>query len=111
MNYSISADRLRLTLMVDESERTELRELGDEIHTDKAMYEFFEHLVCNSELNWIAPEWTGDLTDAPMLGIAEWSDLTPNVAERWAWMPYAVNSLLEKLRDKGEAVLIGGPTR
>ena len=110
MNYSISSDRLRLTLSVDESERAELRELGDEIHTDKAMYEFFEHLVCNSELDWIAPEWTGDLTDAPMLGIAEWGVDPPNVTERWAWMPYAVRSLLEELRDKGKAVLIGGPT-
>ena len=31
------------------------------------------------------------------------------VIERWAWMSYAVRSLLEELRDKGVAVLVGGP--
>ena len=72
MNYTISEDRTRLTLTVDPAERFELWGMDEEIHQDDTMYEFFEHLVCNSELEWITPEWTGDLTDAPMLGICEW---------------------------------------
>ena len=107
MNYSISKDRTQLVLTVDEAERALLRELGD---SDKAMYEFFEHLVCNSELDWVDPSMTGDLTDAPMLGTYEYpSDGDRVVLERWAWMSYAVRSLLEELRDKGTATLVGGP--
>ena len=110
MNYTISEDRTRLTLTVDPAERDLLCELGEAIHRDVTMHEFFEHLVCNSELEWITPEWTGDLTDAPMLGICEWRDGGEHeVIERWAWMSYAVRSLLEELRDKGVAVLVGGP--
>lgn len=110
MNYTIAPDRSRLVLLVDEDERAELRELGEAIHQDVTMYGFFEHLIASSELTWIQPEWTGDLTDAPMLGICEWWNIEePEVIERWAWMDYAVRSLLEELRDKGVAVLVGGP--
>ena len=110
MNYTITKDRSQLVLTVDEDERALLCELGEAIHRDMTMYEFFEHLVCNSELEWITPERTGDLTDAPMLGICEWWDGNEHeVIERWAWMSYAVRSLLEELRDKGVAVLVGGP--
>ena len=110
MNYTISEDRTRLTLTVAPAERFELWGMDEEIHQDDTMYEFFEHLVCNSELEWITPERTGDLTDAPMLGICEWGDGNEHeVIERWAWMSYAVRSLLEELRDKGVAVLVGGP--
>ena len=110
MNYTISEDRTRLTLTVAPAERFELWGMDEEIHQDDTMYEFFEHLVCNSELEWITPERTGDLTDAPMLGICEWwnGDEHEDI-ERWAWMSYAVRSLLEELRDKGVAVLVGGP--
>ena len=110
MNYTISEDRTRLTLTVDPAERFELWGMDEEIHQDDTMYEFFEHLVCNSELEWITPEWTGDLTDAPMLGFYErGAGNEIEVIERWAWMSYAVRSLLEELRDKGVAVLVGGP--
>ena len=71
MNYTITKDRSQLVLTVDEDERALLCELGEAIHRDMTMYEFFEHLVCNSELEWITPERTGDLTDAPMLGLYE----------------------------------------
>ena len=110
MNYTITPDRSRLVLTVDEDERAELRELGEEVDRDYRMFEFCEYLIANSELAWIQPEWTGDLTDAPMLGICEWWNCEePEVIERWAWMDYAVRSLLEELRDKGVAVLVGGP--
>ena len=110
MNYTITPDRLQLVLAVDESERAELLELDETIHQDRTMCDFFDHLICNSELDWVRPEWTGDLTDAPMLGICEWWDCEePEVIERWAWMDYAVRSLLAELRDKGTATLVGGP--
>lgn len=123
MNYTISEDRTRLTLTVDEDERGELREMGEEIHQDNTMRDFFDRFIANEELAWVYPYMTGDLTDAPMLGIfgpdgdgpggrlvGHWDgqDWFAPVTERWAWMDYQVTSLLEALRDKGEATLIGG---
>jgi len=103
MKYEISKDRKTLTLTVDLLEIDLLKRLGEEIDTDKAMYDWFESLVCNSELEWINPEDTGDLTSAPMLGI--WRDDNMSV-ERWAFMDYQVRSVLADLRDKGEVVFI-----
>jgi hypothetical protein len=113
MNYSFSPDRTRLILRVDPEEQAQLRELPEDfsaceesIHSDHALHEFLEHLTCNSELDWIDPYETGDLTDAPMLGTR---DEAGKPLGRWAWMHYETTSLLEQLRDKGVAVLIGGP--
>lgn len=136
MKYSISPDRTRLTLTADAANRAALRELPEEgegnIDMERTMIEFLEPLTCNSELEWIPEGTTGDLTSAPMLGLLgepEWREqhtdgdgtvligvdsrsrrvnVTP-VLERWAWMDYAVRSLLVELRDTGSAALIGGP--
>lgn len=127
MTHKISDDRKTLTISVDETERQELRDIqqcGGDCQCDVSMYDFLEPIVCNSELEWINPADTGDLTDAPMLGIYgeekpfEHEDATiphrisgPNliqpILERWAFMDYQVRSVLEDLRDKGEAVFIG----
>ena len=111
MTFKISKDRSTLTVSADAKERKELREL-ENIQSDKAMFEFFEPLACNSELDWIGPEETGDLTSAPMLGIKSWlddyCDGLPKVVSRWAFMDYALRSPLEDLRDTGKAVFIGG---
>lgn len=112
MNYHISKDRRFLTITADAGERANLVELGDSIHSDSTMCDVLEHITCNSELEWVRPEETGDLTDAPLLGIryasserkGEPGELQP-IAERWGFEPYAVRSLLQDLRDKGEAVL------
>lgn len=126
MNHSISPDRKRLTITVDESEREQLRNWAEEragfsdenFQSDAAMQNFLEPIVCNSELQWINPADTGDLTDAPMLGIVEGQDresyndtqdresYTPQVIERWAYMNYQVRSPLEDLRDTGECVFV-----
>lgn len=117
MRFSISPDRSKLVLSVSLAEQIELRAMGSEIHQDSTLFDFCEKLVCNSELDWVRPEWTGDLTDAPMLGVVFWGDdadersasFVPTVEERWGWTDYQVRSLLEQLRDHGTAVLVGGP--
>ena len=132
MNYHISADRTKLTLIADAEDRAILRQWtaeGDGIGSDRLMYDFLEPITCNSELQWVNPSETGDLTDAPMLGIygeEGIKDLTvfaPNhglvetgsdgrntyvkpILERWGYMSYAVRSLLEDLRDTGEVILV-----
>jgi hypothetical protein len=106
MKHLISPNKSCLLITVDEDERKQLAEMED-IHSDKALHDFLEPLTGNSELEWVYPEHTGDLTDAPMLGITDNSD-TPKIIARWAWMNYQVKSFLEALRDHGKAVLLGG---
>lgn len=124
MKHTISADRRTLTIAVTESERAILSELP-EVQSDKILGEVFEPLVCNSELQWINPADTGDLTSAPMLGILgeesrnnsgphgaiqcggdEKGGFYQPILERWAFMQYQVVSVLETLRDKGECIFI-----
>lgn len=127
MNYTISKDRKTLTVTVTPDEREILKRMDEEIHQDATMCDFLEPLTCNSELEWINPADTGDLTDAPMLGILgedglrDYTVFLPNhglvetgcdghnitaqpILERWTYSPYQVRSVLEDLRDKGECV-------
>lgn len=101
MRHTISPDRQTLTITVDHAERAELSAWDNPdkgIQSDAAMHDFLEPLICNSELDWINPEETSDLTDAPILGTR---DDQGEVTERWAFMDYQVRSVLEELRDKG----------
>ncbi len=134
MKHTISTDKKTLTITVDKSERALLRKLTKEtgIQSDNAMHVFFEPLICNSELQWIPEGTTGDLTTAPMIGITdsprylqdkesfpphfgmidcgngEHGSEVQIILERWAFMDYQVRSVLEDLRDAGQAVFIGG---
>ena len=113
MKHTISPDHLTLTITADDLERRAIAIYGD--YSDDAMHDCFEHITCNSELEWIPGGETGDLTAAPMLGIRESSEQADKehrdaeVLERWAFMDYQVRSVLEDLRDKGRAVFVGGP--
>lgn len=100
MRYQISDDRKRLTLIATADERATLQR-DDDLQSDNALLNWLEPLVCNSELYWILPEETGDLTDAPMLGHRDEQGVP---LERWAFMDYQVRSVLQDLRDKGEVV-------
>lgn len=124
MNHKIDDKLGTLTIYVNAEERKFLDDVGN-ISSDAPMYDFFEHLTCNSELEWIDPSLTGDLTSAPMLGIfgeervftkedatiphrVTGPDMIQEVEARWAFMDYAVRSVLEELRDKGQCVFVGG---
>lgn len=75
--YTISSDRKTLTIEADVEERTLLsaeKSEDDEygcgtFGSDEMLYQLFEELVCNSELEWVRPEECGALTSAPLLGI------------------------------------------
>lgn len=123
-----------LKISVDHTERLFLSSLPDEqIHQDEVMYNFLEPLVCNSEFCWVDPSDCGDLTSAPMLGILSIGDTSNGYREnelpkerfgqfltggdeggsyfeaitgRWAFMDYQVRSVLEDLREKGEAIFV-----
>ncbi len=135
MKHQISPDRRSLTITIDEEERGQLRELKqdsiesghDKFGSDKAMHEFFEGYLANCELQWVQPEWCGDLTSAPMLGIMGddvvesevktfpapyhgWREIGFNgrekifqpVLQRWAYMQYQVRSPLTDLLENGK---------
>ena len=106
MKTKFNDDRTRLTIIASYGEQRHLKTLGDTIQQDTEMHDQLEHITANSNLEWIDPSATGDLTSAPMLGILGKND---EVTERWAFMDYQVRSVLVDLRDKGEAVFIGGP--
>jgi len=117
MNYHIDEYK-RLVITVDAEERAELQEMKDENDADKpfisdaAMYDFLEPLTCNSDLDWISPDETGDMTSAPMLGIRDYQDENcieeSKIISRWAFMDYQVVSVLEVLLHDGEAIFVGG---
>lgn len=127
MKNEIKGNKLILT--IDADEQAELRRMKeddpDRFRSDVAMFEFFERLTANSELDWIDPghDHTGDLTDAPMLGIlgnettkaegpygyrqvGHWGGKNhyQPLTHRWAFMNYALRSPLEDLLEKGEVV-------
>lgn len=128
MKYTISPDRKILTLTCTPEEQATLREMEQEdLFTLEAESEFLEELLANSELDRIDPCETGDLTDAPLLGILDsktfpedrryldrpdaigwhhvghWGekDQWQPILERWGYMDYQAQSFLEELRDRG----------
>jgi hypothetical protein len=66
-------------------------------------------LVGNCELEWLDPADTGDLTDAPMIGIAERDDSGEviGIVARWAFMDYQVRDPRDDLLT-GRLELTGG---
>lgn len=110
MKYIISPEGESLTIHSDGADLSECRDI----------YEAMESLIANSELQWINPADTGDLTEAPMLGIlgniqskktgpfgavhvglwdnTEWYQ---PVLMRWAFMRYQIEDPLEVLRASG----------
>lgn len=131
-------DATSLTLFADEEDKAMIRELiAEEMSRGvDAEYDALEHLICNSELSWISPTDTGDLTSAPMLGIeggddyafhedppegcmgskysGRWEDMdgvlrdwwSPIMA-KWAFTDYQIRSFLDDLLETGEARFTG----
>jgi len=108
MQYTIEGSCL--VLHADERDKEEIRELLDKVLDRPDIYslvsaecEALEGLMVSSDLEWIDASETGDLTDAPMIGIRGESG---QVEARWAYMEYQVKSFLEDLLEKGKAVLV-----
>ena len=130
--HEISADRSTLTLRVDQEAQQEMvdwraddsREWG----TRNAEVECLEFLMSNSELQWLEAADTGDLTDAPLVGICGGddqsgydcqgpygammvgSDIGGNIyvpiLERWGYHYYQLRSFMDDLADDGFATFV-----
>lgn len=130
IQHEFNEDRSQLILTVTPAQQAELREmrLDDPAYwgTHTAEGELLEHLLCNSDLQWVDAEDTGDLTNAPLLGIVgastqrersgpygavwqggdEHGELFSPILERWGFMSYAVRSFMDDLADTGRAVFV-----
>lgn len=72
VRHEISADQRRLTLLVSARNQGAIRDLLQDnggVASAALECEVLEHLLTNSDLTWVSAEDTGDLTDAPLLGI------------------------------------------
>lgn len=132
MRYQLDEDGTKLIITMSAEEKAELvaslaeAEFPD---SDGFMHDVFESLVANSELMWINPSDTGDMTEAPMLGILgdetrlakgasetgyvlcggdEHGGIYHPIISRWAFMDYQVRSPVRDLADNGLVVFIGG---
>ena len=129
LRYRIEDTRLIITADAEDQAELQRMKTEDEFQSDQAMYDAFEHLTANSELTWISPSDTGDLTDAPILGVLGeegikqhtvflenyglvetgsdgfWTMVQP-ILKRWAFMDYQLRSHLDDLVEKGKAVFI-----
>ena len=90
-----------LIIHANESDRYNLAELPN--RSVNCEHEALEVLICNSDLEWIDPSETGDLTDAPMLGIR---DHKGRIFHHWAYMDYQVRSFIDDLIETGRAIFI-----
>lgn len=105
MKHSFS-ETGNLIITVDDEEKAQLVEAGDDIHLDTFMHDFLEPITCNSDVDWVRPEEIGALTSAPILGIVSRNDdgeieETHNI---WWYPNYAVTSVCEDLLEYGQAV-------
>jgi len=93
-----------LRIKIDPSELTELRELAesDDFNSDKVLGDVLEHMLCNSEYQWVSPEELGALTDAPILGTYDATGT--NVIEAWWYPRYELRSPQQDLLEHGECV-------
>lgn len=121
-----------LEISVTREEQVELQEQRrdnpDEFGTERAERDWLEPLVTNDEYEWIEPEWIGALTSAPILGLLGearplrdgetradfpallWAGggMVCDVEKAYAYMSYAVRSLLDDLADDGRCVFQNG---
>jgi hypothetical protein len=132
MTYEISEDRSCLTLQVDKFEQANLQSLRklepEQWGTWRTEAQVLENLLGNSELDWVQPTDTSDMTDAPLLGIVgneeertreqtgpygavlaggdEGGAWYVPILERWGYAEYALHSFMDDLANKGEAVFL-----
>lgn len=112
MRYEVVGKNLIITASREEREQLLADFPSPDNQSDADMYDVFEPLIANSDLEWIDPSETGDMTDAPMLGIrCDDPDMpegfdTIRVLERWAYMKYESRSPVQDLIERGQAVFV-----
>ena len=122
IKYEISQDRSTLTLIASDTARADIADLFSDGLRPLDEIDSLERLMANSELMWLDPEETGDLTDAPIIGsIGDPQDKDAGpygaalcgfwngrqwyrpILERWGYPQYQVKSFLKDLLDTGRA--------
>jgi hypothetical protein len=94
-----------LVLVAAGGTRQYLTDLGDEIQSDAAMVDAFEHLTANG-LHWVHPGDIGALSEAPILADGDINEESTNI---WYYNDYMLRSPLQDLRDTGRVVFLHVP--
>jgi hypothetical protein len=122
VDYSINPERTLLTVTFNEQERAILVDLRGDNEKDPeqkearrrafdcetTLYDVFEWLTANSDLDWVLPQETGALTDAPLLGIRYEDDDRTYVDEVWGYADYMVTNPLDDAIAAGEITFRSG---
>lgn len=127
MKFTISPGKSQLRFHLDEEEKAEIARAESPEKKQELIQTWREHLLCNSELQIVFPENTGDLTDAPMFGIygeetteksgphgcrhiGFWDGKAryQPILERWAYTSYQILDPWEELAKNGEITLHNG---
>lgn len=97
----------RLVLRADAEDRATMRaEVAEGESLDDAVEERMrESLFYNGPFQSVDPSETGDLTDAPMIGVKDEDD---NVIIRFAYMDYQILDWREEIMETGEVTWQGG---
>lgn len=105
MRYSITKHG-DLEITVTRDERNHLKADKDDANflSDAYMTDFFEVMTANSELEWIAPEAIGALTDAPILGVVRYDGNGGEVYKVWWYPNYMVRSPVQDLLEDGVCI-------
>lgn len=82
---------------------------ADELYHNVSFYDSLAELTENHGFDFVYPEETGDLTNAPMIGIVcGVGENGRNVSHRWLFQDYQTKSPLETLLVEGKLTLTGG---
>ena len=124
LTYEIDAEAGTLTLRAGDEDRAAIADLIDDKGASfESECEALDYLMSNSELQWIDPLDTGDLTEAPLIGILgeeqrersgpygfiecgqdAGGKLYQPILERWGFEPYQIRTFLADLVARGSAV-------
>lgn len=107
MRYFIEPISGNLVVVADDEVRATLRERNDnpdynDLHSDEVLFDTFEPLICNSELQWVSPEEFSALTSAPIIGI--YDETGTNVEKAWWYPGYELRSPQQDLLETGKCV-------
>jgi hypothetical protein len=99
------------TFTVNPAMQEELKEAVESGKTDQALHDLFEHMIGNSDIDWIQPEEIGALTEAPIFGHIDRDDQgnVVSVGDVWWYPNYMVTDPIAELAETGTVTFEGEP--
>ncbi len=97
------------TFTVNPAMQEELKEAVAAGNTQNALIDLLEHIIANSDIDWIRPEEIGAMTDAPIFGHIDRNDQgeVVSVGDVWWYPNYMVSDPIEVLAERGTITFAG----